>query len=79
MESGRFAGFFINAPFDKPGLLRGFRGCSPPLFSDPTDRLVKGGFWGLSREWQGLVREGQALMDGMPGWDFIFRVPGFFL
>ena len=42
MESGRFTGFFRNAPFDKPGLLRGFRGFSPPFLHDPPDHLAKG-------------------------------------
>ena len=31
MESGRFAGFSKNAPFDKPDVLRGFSGFSPPF------------------------------------------------
>ena len=43
MESGHFAGFFKNAPFDKRSVLRGFRGFSPPFYMTPQDRLAKGG------------------------------------
>ena len=54
MESGRFAEFFKNAPFDKRSVLRGFRGFSPPVSHDPPDHMAKGGFLGLSgsgRNW----------------------------
>jgi len=32
IESGGFTGFFKNAPFAKPGILRGFMGFNPPFF-----------------------------------------------
>ena len=35
MESGRFTRFSENAPFGKPGIMRGFRGLRPP-FGIPT-------------------------------------------
>jgi len=48
MESGRFTGFFRNAPFDKPGVLRSFRGFRPPFIHDPPGCLAKVGGFGLS-------------------------------
>jgi len=78
MESGRFAGFFRNAPFDKRSVLRGFRGFRPPISITPRTYRLKGGFGGLS--------VGRA--TGIDGWDagpareffyFFFCVSGFLL
>ena len=65
MESGRFAEFFKNAPFDKRSVLRGFRGFSPLLFMTPRTVLQKGGFGGLF--WGGAAGIGTrgAGLDGL--------------
>jgi len=66
MESGRFAGFFRNARFDKPGVLRGFWGFRPPFFMTPRTARRKGDFGDyLWVELQEPVRERQ----GLKGWD----------
>jgi hypothetical protein len=66
MESGYFKGFFRNAPFDKPGVLRGFRGFCAPFFRTPPYSLVKEGF----EDYPGVRRQeprrvGLALIYGM--------------
>jgi len=64
MESGRFAGFFRNAPFDKPGILRVFRGFTPPFSMTPLIPRGKGDFG----DYPGVERQG--LMDGMRDREF---------
>jgi hypothetical protein len=64
MESGRFAGFFRNAPFDKRSVLRVFLGFRPPFFHDPTERLVRGGVWGLSGSGAAGTGTREAGIDG---------------
>jgi len=67
MESGRFTGFFRNAPFDKPGVLRVFWGYRPRFFMTPIQSGERGDLEIISGvERQEPVREGRALMDGMP-------------
>ena len=78
MESGPFTGFFRNAPFDKPDVLRGFRGFSPPFFHDIPHLRWKGGFGDYpGMDWQEPVREEQVLIDGMPGRNFFSAYPVF--
>ena len=67
MESGRFTGFFRKAPFDKPDVLRGFRGFRP---SFPWPPGSPGEIGGEDYPWvdrQEPIPEGQALMEGLLG------------
>ncbi|MFA5266685.1 MAG: hypothetical protein WC379_01840 [Methanoregula sp.] len=69
MESGRFTGFSENAPFGKPGILRGDRGRIPPFSSplNPPGREVFPGISGTGNERVTGNRNSYELLMDNPG------------
>lgn len=78
IESGHFTGFFRNAPFGKPGILRGFQGFGGSHFMTPRSTWRRGNLViirGVNR-W-GLAGDGQEPDNGIPDRPGIFLLQFF--